>query len=249
MKISLITVCWNAEQFVSQCINSVLSQKYNDVEYIIIDGNSSDATLSIIKSFEKGIVKLVSESDEGIYDAMNKGIALATGDVIGILNADDFLADDTVLERIAEKFIESGADVVYGNLWYVDRTNLKKVIRKWISKPYTKNLFQWGWMPAHPTFYVRREIFKRYGVYNLDFKSAADYELMLRFMYKKQTKSIFIDYLLVKMRVGGVSNQSLKNRISANLNDLRAMRLNGIKWPWMTVFLKPIRKLSQFFNF
>ncbi len=246
MKISLITVCRNAEEYIAQCINSVLTQKYKNVEYIIIDGNSSDSTLSIIKTFKKGITTLISEKDEGIYDAMNKGIALATGDVIGILNADDFFADDTVLERIAEKFVETNADIIYGNLWYVARNNLQKVIRKWISKPYTENLFQWGWMPAHPTFYARRELFQHYGDYNIDFKSAADYELMLRFMNKNTTKSVFIDYLLVKMRVGGVSNKSLKNRISANLSDLKAMQLNEIRWPWVAIFLKPIRKIMQF---
>ncbi len=246
MKISVITVCRNAEEFIAHCITSVLSQRYNNIEYIIIDGNSSDSTLSVISTFKNGISALISGNDKGIYDAMNKGIALATGDVIGILNADDFFADDTALERIAEKFAQTNADIIYGNLWYVDRDNLNKVTRRWISKPYTKNLFQWGWMPAHPTFYARKELFQRYGNYNLDFKSAADYELMLRFMHKTNTKSVFIDHLLVKMRIGGVSNQSVKNRASANLNDLKAMRLNGIKWPWIAILLKPVRKIWQF---
>lgn len=246
IKISLITVTYNAGQFISDCVASVISQTHLHVEYIIIDGKSTDDTLNRLDRFQKNIQVLVSEKDRGIYDAMNKGIALATGDVIGILNADDFFAASDVLAQIAETFENTGAYIVHGNLVYVNRFDTNTVIREWGSKPYQDNMFQWGWMPAHPTFYARRELFQRYGDYNLFLKSAADYELMLRFIHKHQIHTHYLNKVFVKMRVGGVSNQSISNRITASLNDLKAMRSNGIKFPLLAVMMKPIRKITQF---
>ncbi len=229
-------------------MESVQHQTHPGIEYIVIDGLSTDKTLTIAASY--GIVaQLVSEKDNGMYDALNKGIQLATGDVIGILNADDFLASADVLADVAKAFSETNADVVYGDLWYVDKYDTEKVLRRWKSKPYKPGMFQWGWMPAHPTFYARRELFEKYGNYRLDMGSAADYELMIRFLHKHRAKSFYLPEVMVKMRVGGMSNSSLGNRIRANNADMEAMKINGIKFPRLAAFLKPIRKIPQFLGF
>jgi len=246
MKISLITVTYNAEEFLESCLESVICQTYSDLEYIIVDGNSSDYTVNIIRKFENNVNQLLIEADAGIYDAMNKGLNLATGDIIGTLNADDFLADKDTISKIAETFSKYNTDIVYGNLNYVSRDKPSEIVRKWRSKIYSKNLFNWGWMPAHPTFYAKRELFKRYGNYQLNYGSAADYELMLRFMYKNNASARYLDELIVNMRVGGISNSSLKNRLNASTNDLKAMINNGIRFPYLAVCLKPIQKVVQF---
>lgn len=248
MKISIITVAYNAEEFLAQCIRSVIGQTHPDIEYIVIDGGSSDTTLRIIEQYKRHINVLVSEKDNGIYDGMNKGIRLASGEVIGILNADDFFADTEVISDVASAFSDTATDIVYGNLWYVKRTDTDAIIRKWISKPFSRNAMNWGWMPAHPAFYARKDLFDRHGYYNLKFHSAADYELMIRFMYLNRINSFYLNRLFVKMRVGGVSNQSFTNRLSAGINDFKAMQENGLKLPWLKVFIKPIRKINQYFN-
>lgn len=248
MKISLITVTYNSGEFLEECIQSVISQSYINLEYIIIDGGSTDSTIPIIHKYKPYISVFISEPDLGIYDAMNKGIALATGDVIGILNGDDFFADNLVLNRISEEFQKSRADIVYGNLWYVSRLNSAKIVRKWISKSCTNRSMQYGWMPAHPTFYAKRKLFTEFGKYDLLYKSAADYDLMLRFLFKHQRSSSFVNKVFVKMRTGGVSNQSITNRLKASFNDRKAMKNNGIILPWLSFVLKPLRKIEQFFN-
>jgi glycosyltransferase involved in cell wall biosynthesis len=246
MKISLITVTYNAEEFIHECVQSVVNQTYGNIEHIIIDGNSSDHTISIIHNFRSAATRIISEPDKGIYDAMNKGIALATGDIIGILNADDFFPNPYVLEKIAHTFEEKNSQIVYGNLWFIDRKLPHKLVRKWKSSRYRKNLFQWGWMPAHPTFYVRKELFAQFGNYNEKFRCAADYELMLRFLHTCQASAFYIDELLVVMRTGGISNKSLGNVISANWNALKAMHANHIPVPLLSFFLKPARKIFQY---
>jgi glycosyltransferase involved in cell wall biosynthesis len=249
MKISLITVTYNADKFLAECLASVKSQMGIEIEYIVIDGLSSDNTVNIIQQYNNVISHFVSEKDGGIYDAMNKGIQMATGDIIGILNADDALANNTVLFDIQKEFKRSGADIVYGDLDYVDSTNTNIVLRKWKSRPYNPGIFQWGWMPAHPTFYARKELFEKYGNYRLDMGSAADYELMIRFMHKHQVKATYLPGVMVKMRIGGASNGSMGSRLKANLADMKAMKLNGIKHPRLTALLKPLRKLPQFFSY
>lgn len=179
---------------------------------------------------------------------MNKGIKLAGGDAVGILNADDFFAHIDIVKNIAVKFEESKADAVYGDIWYVDRKNTALPVRKWHSGIYRQGLFQWGWMPPHPSFYARRELFERYGSYDLSFGSAADYELMLRFIHKHKIKTAYLPQTIVKMRTGGVSNRSFKNRLNSSRNDLAAMHKNGIIFPLFTALLKPLRKLPQFFS-
>ena len=248
MKISLITVVYNGERFLESCIDSVIAQDYADLEYILIDGASTDKSLEIANKYRDKIDVLLSEKDKGMYDALNKGIALAKGEIIGILNADDMLATNDVISTIAKTFSSSQTDGVYGDLNYIDPNNTNKIIRKWKGKPYSLGGIKRGWMPAHPTLYLKRSLFVKYGNYSLNFGTAADYELMLRFLFKHKIKAIYLNKLIVKMRTGGMSNASLKLRKHALDNDLKAIRENGIKLPYLTLFLKKIRKIQQFFH-
>jgi glycosyltransferase len=246
LKISVLTVSYNAEKYLDATINSVLSQSYPNVEYIIIDGNSSDNTVSIIKKYEDKITRWVSEKDRGMFDALNKGISMATGDVIGMLHTDDFYPNTEVLKQVAAAFEQSDAEVVYGDLEYVHPTETDKVYRNWKGKSFRRNRFLWGWMPAHTTFYIKKNTISRFGEYNLDFKTAADYEFMLRYLYKNKVKAHYLPILLVKMRTGGMSNSNIKNRIAANKNDRLAMKANGIPFPFIVSLLKPLSKLHQY---
>lgn len=248
MKISLITVTYNAERFLKECIASVAAQTAQ-AEYIIIDGASTDNTINIIKENISLVSHFLSEKDAGMYDALNKGIGMASGEIVGILNADDVLASPNILADISDAFSTGDADVLYGDLWYVDQHDSEKVVRRWKSQPYRRGLFQWGWMPAHPTFYARRELFEQYGDYRLDMGSAADYELMIRFLHQYQLKSLYLPTVMVKMRTGGLSNSSLSNRIKANQADMKAMKINGIRYPKIAALLKPLRKIPQFLGF
>lgn len=246
MKLSLITVVYNAHHFIADCIESVIAQDYADLEYIVIDGGSTDGSLSIIKNYQAHIAQLVSEKDHGMYDALNKGIALATGDVIGILNADDMLASPDVLSAIAKQFLNSDTDGVYGDLNYVHQTNVNEVIRKWRSKQYIKKDISNGWMPAHPTLYLKSSLFKKFGGYSLNFGTAADYELILRFLYQHEAKAIYLNKLFVNMRIGGMSNASFKQRFDAFINDFSALKANQVKFPIKAILLKKISKFKQF---
>ena len=247
MKISIITVTFNSAVTLEQTIQSVLNQSYKNIEYIIVDGNSTDSTLEIIEKYKNKISTFVSEKDKGLYDALNKGIALATGDVIGILHSDDFYTSNTVIEQYVDLFTTSGADAVYSDLYYVDKTDTTKITRKWKSGNYKPNLFLWGWMPPHPTFFVKAELYKKYKNFDLQFTSAADYELMLRFIHKNKINLAYLPIYTVKMRVGGKSNVTINNRLNANLQDRKAWEVNDIKPYFFTLFLKPLRKILQFF--
>lgn len=244
-KISIITVARNAQNTIERCINSVLGQKFKNIEYIIIDGGSTDNTVRIIERYSANIDVFISEPDNGIYDAMNKGIASAAGDVIGTINADDFFVDDDVLVNIAKVFAEQDTPIMYGDLDYIDPSD--KVVRRWRSGKYSKGKFNWGWMPPHPTFYCKKSLFDKLGVYKLDYGSAGDYELMLRFIHLNNIDPYYLNKVLIKMVVGGVSNQSLSNRVQAMRFDLKAMEDNNILLPMVTILLKPLRKLAQFF--
>jgi glycosyltransferase len=189
---------------------------------------------------------VVSEKDKGIYDAMNKGIGMATGEVIGILNSDDFYANRSVISKVARAFEETGCDALYADLVYVDQQDVGKTVRLWRAGAYRKNAFKWGWMPPHPTFFVRRELYDKYGVFSLDLKTAADYELMLRFIHKHGIRVHYLPEVLVKMRAGGASNASLRSRLNANRQDRLAWIRNDIRPFWFTLYMKPVRKLGQF---
>lgn len=247
MKISIITVVYNGESTIADCIRSVLGQDFCNREYIIIDGASKDGTMQVVSGFSDQIQVVRSEPDDGIYDAMNKGIALATGDVIGILNADDVYAGPGVLSRVAEELGRTDALSCYGDLVYADALTGRKITRQWVSGPYKNGAFLWGWMPPHPTLFLKREVYERYGNFRLDMGSAADYEFMLRILHKYKISTAYIPETLVKMRAGGVSNLSLANRLKANQNDRLAWKVNDLKPYPFTLWLKPLRKVHQFF--
>lgn len=244
MKISVVTVAFNSALTIKKTIESVLNQDYQDFEYIVVDGASKDNTLEILKSYGNKI-RWISEPDKGIYDAMSKGVKMATGDVVGIVNSDDYYPDTQVLSRVADAFKNNKIDAVYGDLQYVDFNDETKVTRNWISGEYNRDKFLKGWMPPHPTFFLTKAAYNAYGVYDISFKSAGDYELMLRMLYKHQLKAIYIPHVQMIMRAGGVSNASLKNRIRANKEDRRAWKMNGIKPRWYTLYAKPLSKIVQ----
>lgn len=246
MKISIITVVYNGASTLRSCIDSVLSQDYSSVEYIIVDGQSKDGTVDLVKSYGSRIDQFISEPDKGIYDAMNKGLKLATGDVIGILNADDFYASNTVISDIVKEMKVTNADGAYGDLEYVDAINNDLVKRSWKSGAYKINSFMNGWMPPHPTFFLKKTVYEAKGGFRLDLGSAADYELMLRIIHKEAIKLAYVPKVLVKMRMGGVSNSNLSNRLAANRNDRKAWEVNGLKPHFYTLWLKPLRKVLQF---
>jgi glycosyltransferase involved in cell wall biosynthesis len=246
LKVSIITVVYNGAKTIRQCIDSILAQDYPEIEYIVIDGNSSDGTKEIISGYGSKITHFVSEPDGGIYDAMNKGIKLAAGNVIGILNADDFYAYPSVISDVAMKMAPDEIQGCYGDLVYVESGNEVVIKRKWISGNYKEGAFLNGWMPPHPAFFVKKELYDKFGLFRLDLGSAADYELMLRFIHKGKIKLAYVPKVLVKMRTGGVSNSNLKNRIAANRNDIRAWKENNLKPRFYTLWLKPLRKILQF---
>lgn len=245
MKISVITATYNSSATILDTLQSVARQNYKDVEHIIIDGVSTDNTLEIVSAFP-GLAHILSEPDAGIYDAMNKGIRLAKGEIIGILNSDDFYNGNDVLSKVAREFESPDTDAVYGDLQYVHPLQTNKITRTWKSGDYRKEKFLYGWMPPHPTFFVRRRLYEEYGSFNTTLRSAADYELMLRFLLKHGARAAYIPEIIVKMRAGGMSNASVRNRLRANSEDRLAWKLNGLKPYIFTLTLKPIRKITQF---
>jgi len=248
MKISIITVTYNSAQFLENCIESVNKQSYRNVEHIIIDGASTDGTLDIIKKHEQQIVKWISEKDDGLYYALNKGINMSTGDIVGVLHSDDFFAYPEALEDIVTTFKMTHAEALYADLKYVDTENTNKIKRTWKAGAYYHNSFLFGWMPPHPTFYVKKEIYNKYGTFNTDLTSSADYELMLRFLYKHKIKPAYLPKTLICMRIGGISNRNMGNRVKANMEDRKAWKLNHLKPYFFTLWLKPLRKIGQFFK-
>lgn len=245
MKISIITVCFNSQDTINDTIVSVINQSYSNIEYIIIDGESSDNTIEIINQYKKHVNFFISEKDQGIYDAINKGIINATGDIIGLLHADDIFDNNQVIENVVQNF-DKNKEILYGDITYVSKNNLNHTIRKWKSNNYSKNSFKWGWMPPHTGFFIKRESYLKYGLYNLTLGTSADYELMLRMLMVHQLKSTYLPKYITKMREGGVSNSSIKNRIEANKNDKKSWEINDLKPYWFTFILKPILKIKQF---
>ena len=240
MKISIITVTFNSDKTLEETILSVINQTYKKIEYIIIDGGSTDNTLNIIDKYKNKINYFISEKDHGLYEALNKGIKKATGDVIGFIHSDDFYTSNIIIEKYASEFLKSKSDAVYSDLYYVNAL-------KWKSGEYKTKSFYFGWMPPHPTFFVKKNIYKTHGDFNLNLKSAADYELMLRFILKNKIVISYLPEYTIKMRIGGKSNASFSNRFKANKEDRQAWDINGLKPKFYTLYFKPLRKLIQFF--
>lgn len=224
LKVSIITVCYNSAQTIECTLDSVANQTYANKEHIIIDGASKDSTLDIIKRHKHSSNTLVSERDNGIYDAMNKGISLATGDIVGTLNADDFYSDNLVLSEVEKVFMDPTIEACYGDLIYVKEDNIYKTVRYWKSKKYEPALFKSGWMPAHPTFFVRKSVYERLGAFSLDYKIAADFELLFRFIEKNKIKTKYIPKVLVKMRLGGTTNKNISNVITQNKEMIKTLK-------------------------
>ncbi len=247
MKVSIITVVLNGASYIASCIESVLVQKHSDIEYIILDGASTDGTVSIIERYLSEIHFFESSIDEGFYAALNRGLSIATGEIIGILNSDDVLAGPNVISTIVENFAQKRCDAVYGNLIYTHRDNLSKVIRTWRSKAFQRHTLKYGWMPPHPTVYLKKEVFSKLGYYSDQYGASSDYEFILRVFYKHPVEAVYIDQLFVKMRIGGVSNNSFKQRMKAFLQDYHAMVHHHIPYPLLAVIGKKFRKVKQFF--
>jgi len=245
MKISIITVAFNAVNTIEDTIESVVAQTYSNIEYIVVDGGSIDGTVDVIKKYSEYIHMWISEPDKGIYDAMNKGIAMATGDVIGILNADDVYAHTDALQKISEAFEDTVIDCCYGDLVYVSE-DLSQDIRYWKSSIYDESLFAKAWIPPHPTFFVRKEGYERCGKFDSQYKLAADYELMLRFLWKFKLRSAYIPDTLIKMRLGGVTNNSLGNIIRGNIEIYKAAKSYGLGIGLNFLFSKIANRFSQF---
>ncbi len=246
MRISLITVVYNSVNTITQCIQSVINQDYGDIEYIIIDGNSRDGTVDIIKNYENSISTFISETDKGMYYAINKGILAATGDIVGIINADDFYTSPDIISKVVDKFEKTSCDGLYADLEYVDRKNAKKVIR--FFKGGEQKTFLSGWHPPHPTFFVRRSIYEEHGLYDTSFKIAADFEMMLRLIEKDKINLSYINEVMVKMRTGGASNKSLLNILKTYFQNKRAFAINDIKYPPFYPFIRYLSKVKQYFN-
>lgn len=246
LKISIITVCYNSANTIGDTINSVASQTYSNKEHIIVDGSSKDSTMEIVRS-SPSVSRFLSEPDKGIYDAMNKGIKMATGAVVGILNSDDFYIDDTILTQVAEVFANPEIDACHADLVYVDQQDTNKVVRYWKSRTFVPGLFKRGWMPAHPTFFVRREIYEELGNFDLSFRFQADFELTMRFLEIYRITAMYIPKIFIKMRVGGVSNNSIINIVKGNIEAYKACKKNHLSILPIFNILKIASRIPQFF--
>lgn len=247
MKISLITVCYNSSKTIEKTIQSVLAQTYKNLEYIVVDGASNDSTLEIIDTYRNQIAKVVSEKDHGMYDALNKGIALASGEVVGILNADDRFASNDIIETVATHFTQNPAtDCIIADIAFVDEKD--KITRYYSSGTFKPSKFAWGFMPAHPTFYCKTTHFKTYGNYRLDFDIAADYELLIRFLKVNRLKFDYLRLLMVKMNLGGKSTNGLKSTLKINAEIRKACRLNGIYTNYFMLYSKYFTKVFEYFK-
>ena len=250
-KITVITAVYNNKETIKDALESVLSQTYHNVEHIVIDGGSTDGTVELIRTFEDKVTKFISEPDGGIYDAFNKGIALATGDVVGFLNSDDVYAHDRVLEKIVRAFQHEKADSVYGDLNYVRHDDISKVVRHWKSHEFSHTKLRQGWMPPHPTFYVRKKVYEEYGGFDTSFKIAADYDSILRFLGSNKISTTYVPEVLIQMRLGGASNRDLRSLLRKSGEDYKALKRNGMGGRRgirgkKTVFMKNFSKVSQF---
>ncbi|HCW09067.1 MAG TPA: glycosyl transferase [Cytophagales bacterium] len=248
MKISILTVAFNSASTLVDTINSVRSQDYPHIEYIVVDGNSSDGTVEIIHAHASKIDRWISEPDQGIYDAMNKALKLATGEVIGILNSDDFYTDSTIVSKVAKEFVDPSVDVVFGDLVFVDPQNLSKVVRTYSAAHWYPKKLAWGFMPPHPAVFIRKKYYEQFGVFKTDYKIAADYELLIRFLYVHQLKYKYLPMKMVVMRKGGVSSRNWRSNIILNDEIMRGCRENGLYTNWLMVYSKYFRKWMELVN-
>ena len=247
MKVSIITATYNSDATLIDTLLSIEKQSYQDIEYIIVDGASTDNTILIINNNSTRVSKLVSEADKGMYDALNKGISMATGDIIGFLHSDDLFAYPDAISEVVETFRENECDAVYGDLEYVSKHDVSHVIRHWRSGSYSKRKVKFGWMPPHPTFYMKRDLYSSLGLFDLSFKISADYDSLVRYIDKNNISLAYIPKVITKMRVGGLSNRSLINIMLKTKKDVQVMKANGLFWP-MALLCKNLSKLPQFFK-
>ena len=246
MKISVVTVCRNAESTIEDTIRSVAGQTCRNVEHVIVDGASTDGTLDIIRKYESLVSKWVSEPDQGIYDAMNKGLALAGGDVVGFLNADDVYAQPDILEILTRNFSGGDLDACYGDVVFV-RDDLETIVRYYRSSGFAPKKLAYGWMPAHPALYLKKALFDKYGNFRTDYQIAADYELVVRLFGAKRIRYRYVPEVFVKMRIGGVSTRNWKSSLVLNKEIVRGCRENGVRTSLFRVFLKFPLKMMELF--
>ena len=246
MKVSIITTCYNREKTIAQAIESVLNQDYSDIEYIVVDGGSRDDSLKIIRSYGSRISKVVSERDGGMYEAINKGIKMAEGDIVGLLHSDDFLIHNHIISEIVERFKQTAADMVYGDGLFVDADQTDKVIRDWRSGNYRRWKVRLGWLPLHPTVYIKRNVMGQYGLYNEKYQIAADSDFLLRYLYKADLKVEYLGKYVLRMRMGGLSTDG-KKRKAMWKEDVEMFRENGF-WGVPEKILKMCWKVPQFVN-
>ena len=244
MKVSIITTCYNREKTIAQAIESVLGQDYTDIEYIVVDGASTDDSFKVIRSYGSRITKVISERDGGMYEAINKGIKMATGEIVGLLHSDDFLFHPHIISEIVERFKQTSADIVYGNGLFVDAQETDKVIRDWRSGNYRRWKVRLGWLPLHPTVYIKRSAIERYGLYNENYKIAADSDFLVRYLYKAHLKVEYLGKYVVRMRMGGLSTDSQKRKAMWK-EDVEMFRENGF-WGVPEKILKMCWKVPQF---
>lgn len=247
MKVSIITAVFNGAETIKDCTKSIHTQTHPDIEHIIIDGGSTDGTIEIIKDHKDRICQFISEKDNGLYEAMNKGIRLAKGDLIGFLNADDTYYNEDVISEVTAFMQKDCLEALYGDLIYIDRTNTNKVVRYWRPGRYKTGAFYHGWVPPHPTFFCRKEMFERFGYFNDKLKIAADFELMLRFIEKNKIKVGYLPKIIVKMRTGGKANV-IRGIMKGNAEIIKSFRLNGLHISPKFFVQKPITKISQLFK-
>lgn len=247
MKISIITPSFNSATTIADCITSVNGQSCRELEHIIVDGASHDNTLDIIKSIPNRISRLISEPDAGTYNALNKGITVSSGDIIGLLHSDDEFASATVIEQVRTRFVESRADIIYGDLTYVSRNNGRNTLRYWRSCNFNISLLSRGWMPAHPAMFIRKEIFNKFGLFDLNYRISSDYDLILRFLLKDELKVEYLPVLITRMKAGGISNKNLINIIQKSAEDYRIIKSHHLPHPLTVLARKNLGKINQFF--
>ena len=246
MKVSIITTCYNREKTIAQAIESVLGQDYPDIEYIVVDGASTDGSFKVVRSYGSRIAKVISERDGGMYEAINKGIKMATGEIVGLLHSDDFLFHPHIISEIVERFKQTSADIVYGNGLFVDAQGTDKVIRDWRSGNYRRWKVRLGWLPLHPTVYIKRSAIERYGLYNEKYQIAADSDFLVRYLYKADLQVEYLGKYVVRMRMGGLSTDSQKRKAMWK-EDVEMFRENGF-WGVPEKILKMCWKVPQFVN-